>query len=255
MMDPRPWLEEDATKLEKALLLAGRTDGPRKGAASRLLAAIEGLPDAPLVSAAPRALVKPVAPIRWAKIALFAMGVGGAGGVTYHLARPHGVVPSAVAPASVISQTAPLAAPGEALAPAEAPVSAESRGVLAVPREAEPDLVPAEGSAAVRRVNPTGQAREAPREATLGDETRALDRARAALDTHRPSEVLRLLDDYHRRFPQGRLRPEALVLRLAALVQAGRRDAANSLASQLLANPAYEAYAARIRSLVGEAKP
>jgi hypothetical protein len=81
-----------------------------------------------------------------------------------------------------------------------------------------------------------------------------LDRAREALDAHRPSEVLRLLDQYHRRFPQGRLRPEAMVLRLAALVQAGRHAAADSLASRLLGDEAYQTYASRIRSLLGEAK-
>jgi hypothetical protein len=78
-----------------------------------------------------------------------------------------------------------------------------------------------------------------------------LDRAREALEAHRPAEVLRLLDEYRRRFPQGRLRPEAMVLRLAALVQAGRHAAADSLASQLLADEAYQTYAPRIRSLLG----
>jgi hypothetical protein len=255
MMAPRPLLEEDATELEKALLLAGRTDSPRIGAASRLLAAIEGAPPTPVVSITPHASVKPIATIRWAQIALFAIGIGGAAAVTYHLTRPHKVVPSAMPTDSVVSQKVPLASPSETLALGKAPVPPEARGVLAAPSEEAPDLVPGEGSARVRRANPTERTREVSHQATLGDETKALDRAREALDTHRPSEALRLLDDYHNRFPQGRLRPEALVLRLAALVQAGKHDAASSLASQLLANPAYDAYAARIRSLVGERKP
>ena len=125
----------------------------------------------------------------------------------------------------------------------------------------EPDQVPGEGNARGRKTSLSGRAREATHEAgdspldrSLGYETKALDRAREALEAHRPSEVLRLLDEYHRRFPQGRLRPEAMVLRLAALVQAGRHGAADSLASQLLADEAYQTYAPRIRSLLGEAK-
>jgi hypothetical protein len=88
----------------------------------------------------------------------------------------------------------------------------------------------------------------------LGDETRALDRAREALDARRPSQGLRLLDEYRRRFPQGRLRPEAMILRLAALLAAGRHQAADSRATQLLSDEAYLAYVPRIQSLLREAK-
>jgi hypothetical protein len=80
-----------------------------------------------------------------------------------------------------------------------------------------------------------------------------LDRAREALDAHRPAEVLRLLDGYRCKFPQGRLRPEAMILRLAALLAADRHQAADSLANQLLSDAAYEAYVPRIRSLLREA--
>ena len=46
-----------------------------------------------------------------------------------------------------------------------------------------------------------------------------------------------------------------MVLRLAALVQTGGHKAARSLARQLLADEAYQAYAARIHSLMAEMKP
>ena len=85
-------------------------------------------------------------------------------------------------------------------------------------------------------------------------EPQATRPAQTALEANRPSEVLRLLDEYRRRFPQGRLRPEAVILRLAALLAAGRHQAADSLASQLLSDEAYEAYVPRIQSLLREAK-
>jgi hypothetical protein len=76
-----------------------------------------------------------------------------------------------------------------------------------------------------------------------------------ALDDHRAGEALRMLDEYRRSFPQGRLRPESMILRLSALVQDGRRGAAESLARQLLSDATYEPYAARIQSLLREARP
>jgi hypothetical protein len=48
------------------------------------------------------------------------------------------------------------------------------------------------------------------------------------------------------------LRPEAEILRLAALVQSGRQAAAKSLAARLLADESYKAYESRIRSLQRE---
>jgi hypothetical protein len=274
-MEPRPLLSEDATEIEKALLRAGRADGPRKDAVSRVLAAIHGLPPAPGLPASPNpghgvesgladagsaASVKPAALIQWAKIALIAVGVGGALAVTYYLAWPHGVVASATPTPSMVPETVPVLVPGETRPAGKTPMSPESREGLTTAGE-RPRMVPGEDNARGRRASPTGRASEAthegsasPLDRSLADETRALDRAREALDAHRPSEGLRLLDEYHRRFAHGRLRPEAMVLRLAALVQAGSSGAAESLASQLLADEAYQAYAPRIRSLLRETK-
>jgi outer membrane protein assembly factor BamD (BamD/ComL family) len=83
-------------------------------------------------------------------------------------------------------------------------------------------------------------------------EISALDRARDSLEAHRFAEALRLLGEYHRQFPNGRMRPEATVLRLTALIKSGQHEAARSLANQLLADDAYQTYAPRIRSLVRE---
>jgi len=252
-MEPRPLLEEDATEVEMALLRAARADGPRKEAAARALATIQGLLPTAGLPAAPGHSAESGLPqgatatpfghaalVRWAKIIFVAAGLGGAAAVTYHFTRS-----SAVAPPALPSVPEPV----PVTAPAEAPPSPEIREDFAARREEE--------RVRARRTMPSARTRdEGPSslDSSLGRETRLLDRAREGLDAHRASEVLRILDDYQRRFPHGRLRPEAMVLRLAALVQAGKNDAADSLASQLLADEAYKTYASRIRSLLREAK-
>jgi hypothetical protein len=245
-MEPRPWPEAGATEIEKALLRAGRAEGPHKGADLRMLAMIQG-------SSPP--IVKPVTLTRWVKVGLIAVVVGGAAVGTHQLARPHAAPRSDMSARSVVPQTMPpAAASAEARAPGKAPVPPEVSESLESAREAEPPPVPGEDNARGRRDLATSRTREAPRDHSLGDETKALDRAREALDARRPSEVLRRLDEYRRRFPQGRLRPEAMILRLAALLAADRHQAADSLASQLLSDEAYVPYVPRIQSLLREAK-
>lgn len=270
-MEPRPLLEEDATAIETALLRAGRADGPRKEAAAHLLAVMQALPpalDPPVVprptasgpgGVGPAASGKPAGLVRWAKIGLCALAAGGAAIVTQYFARPHAVAPSA---GPTLQKTAPAAPFGEAPAPVQASAIPVVREDPPAVREEDPRVAVGEATPRRRKVTPSGRAREAVPEASespidrsLGNETRALDRAREALDAQRPAEAIHRLDEYQRWFPQGRLRPEAMVLRLAALVQAGRRGAADVLANQLLADQAYQTYAPRIRSLLGEAKP
>jgi hypothetical protein len=240
-MEPRHWSEDGATEIEKMLLRAGRDDGPQKGADLRLLAMLQQ-PSPPVV--------KPTTLTRWTKIGLLAVVAGGAAVLTHQLSRPYAAPPMSAAPA-------PESA--EARASRNVPARAEVRGNPEIAREEQAAPLPREGDAQGRRT-----AREASRPAkpagvandhSLGEETRSLDRAREALDTHRSAAALRLLDEHRHRFPQGRLRPEAMILRLDALVQAGRFQAADSLANQLLADKAYGPYVPRIQSLLRDVKP
>ena len=257
-MEPRPWPEDGATEIEKALLRAGRAEVPRKGADQRILAMIQqssqGSSQASSQgSSAPS--VRPVALARWVKVGLITVVAGGSSLVAYQLSRNHGVPPSALEASSQVPKTVPpVPAVSEGRVSGKAVVPPGVSESLESAREAAPPTDPGEGNARGRRAIATGRAREAPLDHSLGDETRALDRAREALDAHRPSEGLRLLDEYRRRFPQGRLRPEAMVLRLAALLAADRHQAAHALAGQLLSDAAYEAYVPRIQSLLREAK-
>jgi hypothetical protein len=102
-----------------------------------------------------------------------------------------------------------------------------------------------------------GETRRTPRaaaaEESLGAELRVLALARTAMDRHDLPAAQRALDGYQRRFPHGRLRPEATVLRLSLLVQQGKSKAARALGTELLADDAYRAYQTRIRSLLDHA--
>lgn len=290
-MEPRLWPEDGATEIEKALLRAGRAEGPRKGADLRILAMIQGSSQG--VSSP---TVKPVALTRWMKVGLIAVVAGGAAVVAHQLSRPHGVAPSAMLVRPVVPEAvAPVVETAEGRSPSKAPVSPEVSGSLGAAREEAPPKISGEGCRVGSRralldaghrgkawkpsqgshvndglldqdgnspwgpkssgeaslpVKPAGSAGDD----SLGNETKALDRARETLDAHRPFEALGLLDEYRRRFPQGRLRPEAVILRLAALFAAGRHQAADSLASQLLSDEDYEVYVPRIQSLLREAK-
>ena len=87
---------------------------------------------------------------------------------------------------------------------------------------------------------------------SLRAELGILDGARAALEARNPAEARHALDSYAQRFPQGHLKPEAAVLRLAVLVRQGERVAAKSLGRELLASESYKTYEPRIRSLLRE---
>lgn len=247
-MEPRPWSEAGATEIEKALLRAGRADGPSKGADLRLLAGLQAS-----LQASPPATAKPLTVTRWVKVGLVAVIAGGAAVVTHQLSRSHGLAPATnlVVPDAV----APVAA---GRVPDDVMVPAKTGEPTPPARDASPLVAANAQGRSSRLAKPSREASAKPPgggEPSLGDETRALDHAREALEAHRPSQALRLLDEYRHTFPQGRLRPEATVLRLAALLAAGRRQAADSLASQLLSDAAYESYVPRIQSLLREAKP
>lgn len=64
----------------------------------------------------------------------------------------------------------------------------------------------------------------------LADEVQRLDRAKTALAAGEPGAALELLDAYDRDAPMGALRPEALALRIDAVLATGDRSTAAALA-------------------------
>jgi hypothetical protein len=72
-------------------------------------------------------------------------------------------------------------------------------------------------------------------QSSLAEEMRLLDEARSALKVRKnPTEALRLLSIYESRYPSGALRPEATVLRVAALEESGADARADALKTEFL---------------------
>jgi hypothetical protein len=92
----------------------------------------------------------------------------------------------------------------------------------------------------------------APVASSLVEEVRSLDSARAALAAGDPRSALLRLDAHERRFPDGELEPEGVVLRVRALRDVGDFAGAARVASAFIAAHPDSAQAARLRTMVGE---
>ena len=253
MKEPQRLLEQGATDAGRALLDSARADGPPEGAGQRMLVALAGLTvgggslgsqglgsamGSPVPSTSAAVAAHSLRLGALAKVGLVALvGVGAlGGGVLIHFVAAQRSVPSETPGAR-----APVMQEKPAGGPTEIPAAREPPG--AASRVSAPSL----GSAPALRHRPAEATDE-----SLSAETRVLDVARAAVDAHNPAAAQRALDGYAQRFPQGHLKPEAMVLRLAVLVRQGKGAEARSLAAQLLAGDAYKAYEYRIRSLLRE---
>jgi hypothetical protein len=87
-------------------------------------------------------------------------------------------------------------------------------------------------------------------DATLRREVERLDRARAALLERRPDGVLAELKAYDRAFPDGALGEEAELLRIEALAQMGEVDSARRHVELLLARDEQGPHGRRLRALL-----
>jgi hypothetical protein len=154
-------------------------------------------------------------------------------------ATPAGLVSAVAAPtvATPVAGGAPseLSKP----APSPSPVRPEKGAVTAVTAEAP---VPAPPAAATPEEG-AGSAVVA--------EVDALDRARAALAAGYPREALSRLARHDAAFPAGVLQPEAVVLRVRALIVLGESAQARQVANRFIASHPDSAQAGRLRTLVG----
>ena len=78
-----------------------------------------------------------------------------------------------------------------------------------------------------------------------------LDQARTFLLSKSPRQALSVIERYRVTWPTGRMHLEATVLQIEALVQAGQRTQATSLARDFLASNPRTPFARRVRALVG----
>jgi TolA-binding protein len=248
MMETQRLLQQGPSDAERALLESARADGPPAGAKERALVALAGLtagggapaggPDASLASAGGHVAAPALELGALAKLGLaVVVGVGLVGaGAAVHLYGQR------KAPVDAMDSHAPSSR------------LASAPGTAATPPAAEPGIPsPSEEVMAPSPTEPAPRPAAAAADESLGAELRLLDQARAAVDARNPAAAQRLLDAYARRFPEGRLRPEASVLRLTVMVRQGKRAEAKALATRLLASDPTRAYEPRIRSLLREA--
>jgi outer membrane protein assembly factor BamD (BamD/ComL family) len=89
----------------------------------------------------------------------------------------------------------------------------------------------------------------------LAAELAILDRTKRALENGDPSGALKQLETHDAQFRDGRLAPEATVLRIEALIASGDTRAAEQRALGFLAKHPKSPLAGRVRALVAAGRP
>jgi hypothetical protein len=179
--------------------------------------------------------------VKWIGIGVVGgMGLAGAAAVATSEAAPPASVaqilpPPRVAPALTHAAPALTEPSGRDEAPASAPDEASS--IAAAPRaSSETSLSPP-----VLEVG-----------APLAAEVSYVDRARALLSAGQADRGLALLQSYEREFPEARLLPEVLFLRMETCERLGRKIEARNTAQRLVDGFPKSPHASRARRLRGE---
>lgn len=189
--------------------------------------------------------------------ALVETQIGAAPGESASRVQPRGVAEAAPSAAPAVTTTAtPTAAINDAPRAAEtAPLVVRTPSPSA--QRDQDRVAPESGhethevSASTRSADPTSVARVAPSD-TLEREVALIDEARLAYRANDYALALSLLDRHQQQFAKGSLGPEALVIRVQALVGLGRRAEAERLAQPYLANYGSSPVTQRLRSILGK---
>jgi len=244
MREPVRLREEGPSALERALLDAGASYKSSASTRAKTLSALGLAGSATLLAGATQAApLSSLAKMTWTKllVGLSAVGAMAAVPVGYY-AWQHGRYGQHAAAPAVVAAPAPLP-PAEGPAPivvgSAVPVVAPPPAVV-LPAVSSPP-VPARPS---QRSNPGT--------VTLARELSSLDAARGTLARGDAPGALARLDAYGRAYPRGRLALEAEVLRIDALEQSGRGDAARTRAELFLRHHPHSVLAARVRARLGD---
>ena len=274
MKDPERLADVDASVLARRMLTAARDEAPSEAAVQRTTVAlgvgavIAGVSASAGIAAAGAAAhasavganavaagmggtaLSGAAKLAPAGVLLGAakwIGIGAVGGlltagIVDQVSTWRAPVPAAPAQkaASTVSVSAQAAAPAKRRHSMPATTEAaddlaEPPAKLATPRPAAAQPPPHEVAA---------------RRARLAAEVEAVDRAREAMARGNATQTLAALDAYERGFSEQRLRPEALYLRMEALVQRGDTAGARSVATALLSADPQGPHAARARAVL-----
>ena len=175
------------------------------------------------------------------------IGIGVVGGVGLA-----GMAAVAAGPAPLASEAPVVVA---APPPIEAPQVAAVEPVRPSASVAVPEFeVPPPPASAAARSGVSEPAPEPPLEvgAPLAAEVSYVDRARALLTSRQTEQGLSLLQGYEQKFPEARLLPEVLFLRLETCDRLGRKSEARAAAQRLLDGFPKSPHAARARGVLGE---
>ncbi|HSY39737.1 MAG TPA: hypothetical protein VLA79_09420 [Polyangia bacterium] len=237
MSEPLRLRDESASALERALLDVGRSYRSSGTARAKTMAALGVAGSATLLAGTAQAVpFGTLAKMTWGKLLAAISIVGAAAAVPvgyfawqrHHPARHAGSAPAVMA--AKASDPAPTQVP-----PAEI-VGTLAGGLGTQATES--------GSA--------GAAHPARPAVTLAHELSSLDAARGLLARGDATGALARLDAYGRAYPHGRLGLEAEVLRIDALDESGRSDAARVRAEAFLQHHPHSVLAARVRTRLGD---
>jgi hypothetical protein len=242
MSDPIRLRDQGPSDLERALLDAGMSYRSNASTRAKTLAALGVAGSATLLAGAASAAPVVLAKASWAKLLAAVSLVSAAVAVpSYYVwhaqsARHAGGV--AVASAKLID--APKA-PVEAVAAAP---------VVAV---AEPAVAPAPAAVKPSYIGRVSHpSRAATSRETLAHELASIDGARGMLARGDAPGALARLDAYGRAYPHGHLGLEAEVLRIDALRESGRSEAARTRAEAFLERHPRSVLAAHVRTRLGD---
>jgi hypothetical protein len=264
MKPPRRLRAEMNDPFTREMLASWRSEGPSRTSRERSWAKLA-------------AIATPAVATAVVATGSAASAIKGAGWLTAMTAKWSlvGVV-TAVAVATAVVATRP-SPPPPSLSRVEAP-SVAARSITAaappphVPATTTPEVAALEAPArppvvspatpaasAVARpapVIPASVAAPAPSSAASSDpisaEVATLDGVRAALESGSPARALVMLDAFDARFPDGALSQEASVMRVKALLAAGRRDDAMTIGRRFVDAHAGAPYAAQMHQILGD---
>lgn len=277
MIDPTRLLDDGGDPFERALLGSARRDHGSLAAQTRCIAAATAA--TVVVTHATATAATAVAAATAAKAATatsigaglivkavaigFAVGLGvqGVVAVSNHVNRdpstqPHkppavtsnhskgSPTPMAVVTSPVEPEAIPSVAPQRALAPSAAARVVASSGAAGEQPSSEPRLKVLDEPQTDLPISVT-------RDDSLEREVAVLDEARRFVLAHGYDRTLLLLDRYQRDFPAGALGPEALVLRVQALLGLRRRAEAEALAKRFMALHPSSPISKRLNALLG----
>ena len=212
---PERLLATDATDFERRVLRAALEKKPSAAASARM-ARVRGVSAVAVGSAAAAEVVVSKATIAagaatvWPWISVSVIGLVVAGAVVG--SRASHETPHAAQPAPVVAP-----APRAPMPAAPAPTTDEAA--------ATPGTTPA-ATRRSRAAAPVGD---------LGEEIAFIDGARAAVASGASGRALDVLRGYQSKYPNGSFRPEAMALKIEALINLGRETEARPLAERFLA--------------------